>query len=177
MGAYLIHFKTSMCHHRNLRSFTQLFSKQLMNYATLLYCNYTCDPLDSIKFACKKFLKHLTFMINRHKMAIDNTATACESRPALLAWVKDFERTISNGKLAVLSLEDRKKRYETRNICIHNDDWILFPMRRGKEVCPTDSSGNKPCGFKVCNATEYSDKPGVCVQPWIPALLKNVPSP
>eukprot|EP00751_Fragilariopsis_kerguelensis_P029237 CAMPEP_0170922190 /NCGR_PEP_ID=MMETSP0735-20130129/10311_1 /TAXON_ID=186038 /ORGANISM="Fragilariopsis kerguelensis, Strain L26-C5" /LENGTH=229 /DNA_ID=CAMNT_0011321573 /DNA_START=139 /DNA_END=828 /DNA_ORIENTATION=+ len=148
-----------------------------MNYATLLFFNYTYDPLDSIKFACTNFLNTLPFMINHPHLAIHNATTACESRSALLDWVKDFERTISNGKLAILSLEDRKKRYETRSICKHNLDWLLFPMRRGKEVCPTDSSGHKPCPFHVCNATSYTTDSVHCVQPWIPALLKNVPTP
>mmetsp|Transcript_50330 Transcript_50330/g.56978 ORF Transcript_50330/g.56978 Transcript_50330/m.56978 type:complete len:101 (-) Transcript_50330:212-514(-) len=99
-----------------------------MNYARTLYDNYTYDPLDSIKFACTNFLSTLSFMINHPKMAIHNATTACESRSALLVWVKDFEREVSNCKLAILSLEDRKKRYKTRNICLHNVGWYLFPM-------------------------------------------------
>jgi len=139
-----------------------------MNYATNSYYECTYEPLKSIKFACTTFLNTLPFMINHPKMAIHNTTTACESRSTLLHWVKNFEQTISNGKLAILSLKDRKKRYETRNICKHNPIWKLFPMHRGKDICAPS---------KVCNATEYSDNSGLCVQPWIPVVLKNVPTP
>jgi len=147
-----------------------------MSHGTLLFFNHTIEPLPSIKFACEKFLKHLPFMIPNHPKLVITKArakTACDSNSAMLKWVAEFEGDIiDDRKSSVLSLKDRKKRYETRTGCLHNSDWTRFPMRRAitKDVLhPKD----------ICRGDSFSEtrKSKNCLQPWIPALMKNVPSP
>jgi len=134
-----------------------------MNYGKSNYQEY--EPLALIKFGCEAFLNSLPIMLgetlNIDPILVDKTAVkaACESNSGMIDWIETIEGTIMlNGQSSALSKNDRKKRYETRSVCMHNTIWKKYPLRRSKEdiVC----QGQVP-GQSV-----------ECSQPWQPVVLK-----
>ena len=134
-----------------------------MNYGKEDYQEY--EPLPLIKFGCEAFLNSLPVMLGE-KLSLDPILvtktvanTACESNSAMIDWIEIVEGAIiNNDQSTTLSKTDRKKRYETRTVCMHNTIWKKYPLRRSE----TD---------KVCDGPVPEQSPN-CSQPWHPVILK-----
>jgi len=155
---------------------TEVFQPLLLEAINIIAMNHAMEqfvsykPLEEIKSGCEHFLNNLPFMLGdpwQQQLVNTNvTKTTCESNSTMLDWVEEFEGKVMTN---ILSLDDRKRRYQKRSICMHNKLWLKFPMHRMK----------KDPREVVCDGHPPNDKPRSnkdCTQPWHPVLLKNITS-